>query len=120
MGPLSPGLRIRTDALMFDGSTWVEVAVAVAKSCDEVPVGVGVVDTVSEGSSAESSPVVGSGPDPAGLSSTVTSTPEPVPSPGSDAMSMTPPSRFGAARSPVETLTTGSVGPLFARVTPVA
>ena len=43
IGPFSPGLSTRTVVLMFAGSTCVEVAVAVAESCEEDEVGVGAV-----------------------------------------------------------------------------
>jgi hypothetical protein len=45
-GPFSPGLSTRTVALMFAGSTCVEVAVAVAESCEADEVGVGAIVTV--------------------------------------------------------------------------
>jgi hypothetical protein len=59
-GPFSPGLSTRTVALMFAGSTCVEVAVAVAESCEADEVGVGAIVTVGIGlvSSAVSSGLV--------------------------------------------------------------
>jgi hypothetical protein len=44
---LSPGLRIRTDALMFVGWTCVDVALAFAESTEDEPVGAGAVMVTS-------------------------------------------------------------------------
>jgi hypothetical protein len=58
---LSPGLRIRTDALMFLGCTCVEVALAFAESTEEEPDGAGAV-MVTSGTGGAVSPVPSSGP----------------------------------------------------------
>src|SRR6185436_12456461 len=99
IGPFSPGLSTRTVVLMFAGSTCVEVAVAVAESCEEDEVGVGaVIVTVGTGLV---SPAVSSG----FVSTTVV---PPLPSPVAGSISTVTP------------VACGSVTGVDSPVTPVA
>jgi hypothetical protein len=75
IGPFSPGLNTRTVVLMFAGSSCVDVAVAVAESCEADEVGVGAV-MVTVGAGLVSTVL-------SGLVSTTVVPPLPSPVPGS-------------------------------------